>query len=124
MKCSRCGKEIPEAQSYVHEGKVYCEDCLMDIGFSSRECDPWATYVDKRTTERTGLTGIEGFNDTQKKIYALVKKKGRATRKEVIESLGLSDAELKAQLVPLMHADLIKERSEGGTMYLIIPKSQ
>jgi len=40
----------------------------MDIGFSSRECDPWATYVDKRTKEAAGQTGAESLNDVQKKI--------------------------------------------------------
>jgi len=95
----------------------------MDIGFSSRECDPWATYVDKRTKEAAGQTGAESLNDVQKRIYELVKKNGRATRTEVMKSLRLSSAELKAQLTPLMHADLIKERGEGGTMYPTIPKS-
>ncbi|MBM4401454.1 MAG: winged helix-turn-helix transcriptional regulator, partial [Crenarchaeota archaeon] len=116
MKCSRCGKEISKEDTYMREGKAYCEDCLMDIGFSSRECDPWATYIDKRTKEGAGQTGAESLNDVQKKIYELVKKNGRATRSEVMKSLRLSDAELKAHLTPLMHADLIKERSEGGTM--------
>ena len=124
MKCSRCGKSIPKDRSYVHQGKLYCEDCLMDIGLSSRECDPWATYVDKRTKERAGLTGTEGLTEMEKKVYDFVKSKGRVTRKEVMKNLGLSETDLKVQLVPLMHADLIKERSEGGKMYLIIPKSQ
>jgi len=39
-----------------------------------------------------------------------------------MKSLRLPDAELKAQITPLMHADLIKERSEGGTMYKYLPK--
>jgi hypothetical protein len=34
-----------------------------------------------------------------------------------VKSLHLFIAELKAQMTPLMHADLIKERSEGGTTY-------
>jgi late competence protein required for DNA uptake (superfamily II DNA/RNA helicase) len=68
MNCSRCGKEISKEESYMREGNVYCEDCLMDIGFYSRECDPWATYVDKRTKEAAGQTGAESLNDVQKKI--------------------------------------------------------
>ena len=124
-KCTRCDREISEDQSFVYQGKVLCEDCLMDIGLSAKECDPWATYVDTRTRERLGLKGTEGLTEIEKKVYEFVKSKGRATREEVMKNLGLSELDLKAQLVPLMHSELIKEHSEGGTMYLIpIPVSQ
>ena len=119
MKCSHCSREISEAQSYVYQGKVYCDDCLMDIGLSTRECDPWATFADTRSQKL--LRGSKSLNEAEKKIYDFVKSKGKATREEVMKQLKLSETDLKLQLVPLMHADLIKERSEGGTMYLIIP---
>ena len=119
MKCSRCGKEISEDQSYVYQGKVMCDDCLMDIGLSAKECDPWATYVDTHTRERLGQTGAEGLTETEKKVYEYVKGKGRATREEVMESLGISEFELDAQLAPLKHSELVKEHSEGDKMYLI-----
>ena len=121
MECSRCSKEISEDQTYVSQGKVYCDDCLMDIGLSGHQCDPWATYIDKRVQLRKGLKGADGLSDAEKKVYEFVKGRGRAAREEVMESLGLSESDLKVQLVPLMHGDLVKERSEKGTMYLIIP---
>ena len=96
----------------------------MDIGLSIKECDPWVAYVDNRTRERSGLEGAEGLTDIEKKVYEFVKDKGRATRAEVMEALKLSEIDLKSQLVPLMHADLIKEHSESGTMYLIIPANK
>lgn len=119
MKCVKCEREIVEEQSYVYQGKVYCDDCLMDIGLSLKECDPWATYVDTRARERQGLKGAEGLTDMEKKVYEFVKKKGRVTRDEVIKEVGLSESELVVQLVPLMHSELVKEHSEGGQMYLI-----
>lgn len=119
MNCSRCGRELSEEQSYVHQHKVFCEDCLMDIGLSIRECDPWATYVDTRTRERSGLKGAEGLTEVEKKVYEFVKSKGRATREEVMEKFNLSEADLQAQLTPLMHSELVKERGEGDQMYLI-----
>ena len=122
MECSRCHREISEAQSYVSNGKVYCDDCLMDIGLSVKQCDPWATFADTRA--RKLLRGSESLNEAEKKIYDFVKSKGRATREEVMKQLKLSEMDLRLQLVPLMHADLIKERGEGGKMYLIIPASQ
>lgn len=124
MKCSRCNREISESQAYAHKGKVYCEDCLMDIGLSASECDPWSSYVDTRTLERQ-LKGKVELTDTEKKIFEFIKSRGKATRQEVMKKFGLSDEELKAQLITLMHSEMVKERSEAGKQYLtIIPVSQ
>ncbi len=119
MNCSRCNRELSENQSYVHQGKIFCEDCLMDIGLSIKECDPWATFVDISARKRHGERGAAGLTETEAKIYEFVKNQGKATRQEVMKHLGLSELDLKAQLLPLMHSELIKERSEGGQMYLI-----
>lgn len=119
MKCNRCGRELTEAERYVHQGNVFCEDCLMDIGLSTKECDPWSSYVDTRTRNRAGLRGAEGLWALEKKVYELVKSRGKATRQEVMAQLNLSTPDLQAQLIPLMHSELIKERSEGDTFYLI-----
>ncbi len=91
----------------------------MDIGLSSKECDPWATYVDTHTRESLGLKGAEGLTEMEKSVYEFVKSQGRATREEVMENLSLSEPDLDAQLVPLMHSELVKEHSEGDKMYLI-----
>ena len=91
----------------------------MDIGLSIKECDPWATYVDTHTRERLGLKGTEGLTEMESKVYDFVKSKGRATREEVMEKLSLSELDLKAQLIALMHSELVKEHSEGDKMYLI-----
>ena len=119
MNCSRCSRDLSENQSYVYQGKVFCEDCLMEIGLSIKECDPWATYVETAGRKRHGQTGATGLSDVQAKIYEFVKSQGRATRQEVMGKFGLSEPDLGAQLVALMHSELIKERSEGDKMYLI-----
>ncbi len=119
MNCSRCGRELTEDQSYVYQGKIMCENCLMDVGLSIKECDPWATYVDTSARKRRGLTGTAGLTDNEARVYEFVKSKGRATREEVMSSLGLSEQDLQAQLVTLMHSELIKERGEGGNLYLV-----
>ena len=119
MNCSRCNRELSENERYLHQGKVFCEDCLMDIGLSIKECDPWATFVDTSARKRHGETGTAGLSLIEAKIYEFVKNKGRATRQEVMKSLDLSETDLKAQLLPLMHSELLKEHSEGGQMYLI-----
>ncbi len=119
MNCSRCNRELSENQRYVYRDKVFCEDCLMEIGLSIKECDPWATYTDTSARKRHGQTGAAGLTEMEARIYEFVKGKGRATREEVMKNLGLSESDLKAQLVPLMHSELVKERSEGDIMYLI-----
>ena len=119
MKCSRCGRELAEDQRYVYQDKVFCENCLIDVGLSIRECDPWATYVETRTQKRLKSKGKEGLNEVEKRVYEFIQSKGRATRQEVMQNLGLSEIDLKSQLVTLMHSELVKERSEGGEMYLI-----
>jgi hypothetical protein len=119
MQCSRCQRELTEDQSYVNKGKIYCEDCLMDIGLSVQECDPWATYVDTAGRKRHGEKGADGMTALETRIYDYIKGRGRATRPEVMKEFGLDENELSRQLLPLMHADLVKERAEDGQQYLV-----
>jgi predicted HTH transcriptional regulator len=91
----------------------------MDIGLSVKECDPWATYVDTRTRRRLGQKGTEGLTELERRVYEFVRSKGRVTRAEVMAELGLTATELETQLLPLVHSDMLKERSQGDIMYLI-----
>ncbi len=122
MNCNRCNRELSEDERYVYDGKVFCEDCLMKVGLTTKECDPWATFIETSGRKRHGETGAAGLNETGTKIYELVKSKGKVTRKEVMESLGLNEPDLTIQLVPLMHADLVKELGFGDNMYLVAVK--
>jgi len=119
VQCSRCKREIAEARSYVHQGKIYCEDCLMDIGLSIKECDPWASYIETSGRKRHGEKGAAGMTELETNIYEYIKSRGRATRQEVMQRFGFSDEDLKLQLLPLMHSELVKERAEGGKEYLV-----
>lgn len=40
MECHRCGREITEDEAYAHQGQVYCDDCLMEIGLHAGRCEP------------------------------------------------------------------------------------
>ncbi|MFH1383151.1 MAG: hypothetical protein ABIH70_09730 [Chloroflexota bacterium] len=119
MKCSRCGRELTEDQSFVYQGKVMCENCVMDVGLTLKQCDPWATFVETSSRKRRGLVGSAGLNETEAKIYDFVKSKGKTTREEVMANLGLTAVDLNAQLVPLMHSELVKELGEKGKLYLV-----
>ena len=127
MKCDRCGREIPVGESHPHKGQTLCDDCYMDVMLQAqeKECDPWATYLTSREKAGGGLKGIDILDETQKRVAEFVRSKGRATREEVMKESGLSARDLEPHLKVLMHAEIVKERSEGGTMYLIpIPVSQ
>ena len=119
MKCSRCGRELSGDESYAHQGQVFCEDCLMEIGLHAGKCEPWASYLATHTRESLGMKGTEGLTELQKKVYEFIKSRGRTTREEVQQSLSLSEAEIDAQLTPLMHSELVKERGEEGSLYLV-----
>lgn len=113
MNCSRCNKVISEDQSYVYNGKVMCEDCVMDVGLTLKECDPWATYVDTSARKRHGSTGTAELTDLEARTYELIKARGRSTKGEVMDSLKITEPDLDAQLITLMHLDMVKEMGEG-----------
>lgn len=121
MKCNRCGREISADESHSYRGQTLCDDCFIDVTSHEQEktCDPWATYVTSKERAGARLKGAEGLSETENKIYEFIRSKGRATREEVIAELSLSAQDMEPQLKVLMHSELIKERSEGGTMYLI-----
>lgn len=113
MKCQRCGKEITREDSFTHQGEMLCEECYMETGFHARECDPWATYLATHTRQRLGQTGLEGLTDLQKSVYQFIKDQGEVTRDATRQHFGFSEEDLDAQLMVLMHAELVKERSHG-----------
>lgn len=119
MKCSQCGREISEGESFQHMGQILCDDCYLEVRTHPRECDPWATYLATHTRERMGQKGAEGLTELQKKVYEFVKGKGRVTREEVMEKFNLSEAEMDAQMTSLMHSELVKARGEEGKIYLV-----
>ncbi|MEE8420859.1 MAG: hypothetical protein V3R92_05305 [Dehalococcoidales bacterium] len=117
MKCHRCGREITEDEAYAHQEQVYCDDCLMEIGLHAGRCEPWASYLAGK--ERAGKSGAEGLTELQKKVYRFIKDGGKTTRDEIKTTLSLSEEELDAQLSPLMHSELVKERGEAGSLFLV-----
>jgi len=51
VKCEKCDREFTEDKNHEYPGKVYiykskvmCEDCLVDMGVSLNEADPYGTY--------------------------------------------------------------------------------
>ena len=55
MKCEKCDREFKEEalqhpnKIRVHRGKLIWEHCLVDMGVSIDETDPYWTYLQTRT---------------------------------------------------------------------------
>jgi hypothetical protein len=51
VKCEKCGCEFSDDEAmeypgkvYVYRGKVICEDCLIAMGVSPDDADPYVVY--------------------------------------------------------------------------------
>ena len=63
IRCDKCDREFSESEAFEYPGKVHvlkgkimCEDCLIDMGVSLDEADPYATYI--KTHTEPGLGGV------------------------------------------------------------------
>jgi len=116
LVCEKCGKEIEEQQNYEHLGRVYCEDCYMDILSPPKACDPWAVY-----TARSSLQGQDKFSaltSVQRRIADYVKEKGEATAEEITENLNLTAQEFKREFAVLRHMEVLRgTKKEASIAY-------
>ena len=119
VKCDRCGRELSVDDSYQYLGKALCEDCYIDIRYPAKACDPWAVYSATRSREALGLRGSAGLTELQQAIYDFIRGRGKVTREQIIENLGLTDAELQRQLATLRHCELVKGHKEGKSIYVV-----
>jgi len=119
MKCSSCGQEVTVADAYVHAGKTLCEDCYLDAVHKVKACDPWAVYAAKRQRESQQQCGAEGLTERQRVIYQFIKDRGKATREEIMASLGLKQTEMETELAVLRHCELVRGCRENGKIYVV-----
>jgi hypothetical protein len=114
--CERCGKDIEEQQTYEYLGRVYCEDCYMDILSPPKACDPWAVY-----TARSSLQGQDKFSaltTVQRRIADYVKGKGEASAEEIMETLNLTEQEFKREFAVLRHMEVLRgTKKEASVVY-------
>lgn len=111
MKCTRCGKEIGE-DVLKKDDVILCEDCYFDEISSLRICDPWAVMLAKKT-------GRKKLTDRQKKIYELVKSKGKAKTDEIAKELGLNLKEAEREIAVLRHLELVKGKKEIDGIFIV-----
>lgn len=119
LKCDRCGCEMATNDSYQYLRQTLCEDCYIDTRYPAKACDPWAVYSATKSRENQGLEGTEGLTELQKQICEMVREKGKVTGEQLMEYLGLTEAELQTQLATLRHCELVKGHKEGNRVYLV-----
>jgi len=110
-QCARCNKSIEKSQCYEHQGKVFCEDCYMDILSPPKACDPWAVH--SAQTFLKGKDKLSTLTPHQSKIVNYVKEKGEATAEEMIKNLQLTEEELRRDFAVLRHMEVLRATKKG-----------
>lgn len=77
------------------------------------------TQMAKKHRRAAGQTGTEGLLEIQKQIYNYVKENEKATRRQIMADLNISELELDKQAAILRHCELAKGCKEGGQVYLV-----
>jgi hypothetical protein len=111
-QCEKCGRSVEEQQGYEHLGKLYCEDCYMDILSPPKACDPWAVYVAQRSLQ--GSDKLASLTPVQQQIVDYVKAKGEVTGKELADFLDLTEDEFKREFAVLRHMEVLKGAKRGS----------
>jgi len=119
VKCQLCGREVPLKESYVWSGFRICEDCYFERSSPVRTCDPWAVYSAKQALKISGAKAEEILTEDQKRIYSLVKTKGKVTIEELLNQLKIPRHMLEAHIATLRHLELIKGLREGNKTYIV-----
>jgi len=113
--CAKCGKETEKSQSYEYRGKVYCEDCYMDLLSPPRACDPWA--VRSAQTFLEGKDKVSTLTACQLQIFDYVRQKGEATLEQIMQDLNLTEEAWRREFAVLRHMEILKATKKGGRVY-------
>lgn len=119
IKCHFCGQEISMEEAYIWFGARICEDCYLDRNSPIRLCNPWAAYSAKQTLKAYRVKAEEILTEKQRKIYNIVKERGKVTFDELLEELKISKSELENQIAIMRHLELIKELREKGKEIIV-----
>ncbi len=118
MQCEKCQAEVPDEDIYVHAGSKLCEDCYVVAMTRPVTCDVGAVHAAKTSRAMQGQTGTQGLTNLQIKMYDYIKEKGKATREETAEYMGIPWEDLEKQFTVLRHCELMRAFKEGDKVYL------
>jgi hypothetical protein len=118
IQCNKCSKEIEKQQCYEHQGRVFCEDCYMDILSPPKACDPWAVH--SAQTFLKGKDKLSTLTPMQRKIIDYIREKGGATIEEMVKNLNLTEEELRREFAVLRHMEVLRATKEGDRILYIL----
>jgi hypothetical protein len=116
--CAKCDKQIEKQQGYEHQGKLFCEDCYMDILSPPKACDPWAVH--SAQTFLKGKDKLSTLTPLQSKIVSYIKEKGEATAEEMIRNLHLTEEELRREFAVLRHMEVLRATKKGEKILYVL----
>jgi hypothetical protein len=90
MQCSRCSLTLKEGAGIDFRGKTLCEDCYIYESNPPKACDPLAVSSALSVRKQLGQSGAEGLTEQQKKIYKIIKEKGKITKRNSLPASTLS----------------------------------
>ena len=116
--CAKCEKEIEKQQGYEHQGKLFCEDCYMDILSLPKACDPWAVH--SAQTFLKGKDKLSTLTPLQLKLISYLRQEGEATLEGLMENLNLTEEELKREFAVLRHMEILRATKRGDRIYYLL----
>jgi len=116
--CAKCNKQIEKQQRYEHQGKLFCEDCYIDILSPPKACDPWAVH--SAQTFLKGKDKLAALTPLQLKLVNYLRQKGEATLEELIENLNLTEEELRREFAVLRHMEILRATKKGDKIFYIL----
>jgi hypothetical protein len=117
-RCAKCNKEIEKQQSYEHQGKLFCEDCYMDLISPPKACDPWAVHSAK--TFLKGKDKISSLTPLQLKIVDYIRGKEGAAMEEIVKNLDLTEEEFRREFATLRHMEVLRGTKKDGRILCIL----
>jgi hypothetical protein len=116
--CAKCDKQIEKQQGYEYQGKLFCEDCYMDILSPPKACDPWA--VRSAQTFLKGKDKLSTLTPVQMKIVDYIKGKGETTIEEMAQNLNLTEEVFRREFAVLRHMEVLRAtKKDGKIVYLL-----
>ncbi|MEM2045919.1 MAG: hypothetical protein QXU09_03110 [Thermoproteota archaeon] len=118
IKCQFCGQEVSIEEAYTWFGAKVCEDCYIERSSPVRLCNPWAVYSAKHTLKAYGVKAEEVLTEKQRKIYNIVKARGKITLDELLEELKVPKSELESHIAIMRYLELVIEQIEKGKIVI------
>jgi DNA-directed RNA polymerase subunit RPC12/RpoP len=116
--CSKCDKELEKQQGYEYQGKLFCEDCYMDVLSPPKACDPWAVH--SAQTFLKGKDKLATLTPLQLRLVNYLKQKGEATLEELIKNLNLTEEELRREFAVLRHMEILRATKRGDKVFYLL----